>query len=220
MGSSTENSAFGPARNPSTRHGSRAVPAGAARRRSPPASPRSASAATPGIDPPAGGAVRGRRVKPTYGVVSRMGLVAFASSLDQIGPFATTVADAALALEVIGGHDPATPRRSAPAPTCAVLDDGVEGLRGADHRPSRRRRPRRRRAGRCRLRRPQRRRGEDRRRRGAGVHLRADGLLPRRPVEASSNLARYDGVRYGLRAPPPTPTRCTWPPGRPASATR
>ena len=70
-------------------------------------------------------------MKPTYGVVSRMGLVAFASSLDQIGPFATTVADAALALEVIGGHDPgdstSIPR---PAPNLrSVLDDGVEGLR-------------------------------------------------------------------------------------------
>ena len=70
-------------------------------------------------------------MKPTYGVVSRLGLVAFASSLDQIGPFATTVADAALALEVIGGHDPgdstSIPR---PAPELrSVLDDGVEGLR-------------------------------------------------------------------------------------------
>ena len=45
-------------------------------------------------------------VKPTYGLVSRYGLIAFASSLDQIGPFATTVADAALLLDVIAGHDP------------------------------------------------------------------------------------------------------------------
>ena len=45
-------------------------------------------------------------MKPTYGVVSRYGLIAFASSLDQIGPFATTVAEAALGLEVVAGHDP------------------------------------------------------------------------------------------------------------------
>ena len=45
-------------------------------------------------------------MKPTYGTVSRYGLVAFASSLDQIGPLATTVADAALLFDVIGGHDP------------------------------------------------------------------------------------------------------------------
>ena len=70
-------------------------------------------------------------VKPTYGVVSRHGLVAFASSLDQIGPFATSVADAALVLEVIGGHDPSDSTsipRPAPA-VAATLGDGVEGVR-------------------------------------------------------------------------------------------
>ena len=69
-------------------------------------------------------------VKPTYGAVSRYGLVA-ASSLDQVGPFTTTVADAALALEVIGGHDPMdTTSIPEPAPSLVeVLDCGVEGLR-------------------------------------------------------------------------------------------
>ncbi len=70
-------------------------------------------------------------VKPTYGVVSRYGLIAFASSLDQIGPFAATVEDAALLLEAIGGHDPCDSTsidRPAPA-LVAGLDDGVSGLR-------------------------------------------------------------------------------------------
>jgi len=70
-------------------------------------------------------------MKPTYGAVSRYGLVAFASSLDQIGPFATTVADAALLLEVIGGHDPAdSTSLDGPAPAArSRLGEGVDGLR-------------------------------------------------------------------------------------------
>jgi aspartyl-tRNA(Asn)/glutamyl-tRNA(Gln) amidotransferase subunit A len=143
-------------------------------------------------------------VKPTYEVVSRMGLVAFASSLDQIGPFATTVADAALALEVIGGHDPgdstSIPR---PAPNLrAVLDDGVEGLRvgritdlpaGAD------------------LDVVERVDAAFDALNDAGAKI-VDVEVPAftygltayylvAPSEASSNLARYDGVRYGLRVP-------------------
>jgi aspartyl-tRNA(Asn)/glutamyl-tRNA(Gln) amidotransferase subunit A len=205
MGSSTENSAFGPTRNP---HDPTRVPGGS--------SGGSAAAVAAGFAPIAlgsdtGGSVRQPAslcgvvgVKPTYGAVSRYGLVAFASSLDQIGPLAGNVADAAAVLEVIGGHD-ASDSTSIPdaAPSLlAGLDDGVAGLRVgivenmtdvAGVEPSVRASVN---AAAAAL-------------ESAGAKL-EDVALPSSaygisayyliaPAEASSNLARYDGVRYGLR---------------------
>jgi aspartyl-tRNA(Asn)/glutamyl-tRNA(Gln) amidotransferase subunit A len=205
MGSSTENSAFGPTRNP---HDPTRVPGGS--------SGGSAAAVAAGfaslaLGSDTGGSIRQPAalcgvvgVKPTYGAVSRYGLIAFASSLDQIGPFAATVADAALLMEVIGGHDPADSTSiNAPAPPLTEqLTRGVDGLRvgivqellnGIDPDVA------------------------------ARVSQAADALsaagakvdeasVPAAvyglsayyliaPAEASSNLARYDGVRYGMRVP-------------------
>jgi aspartyl-tRNA(Asn)/glutamyl-tRNA(Gln) amidotransferase subunit A len=135
-------------------------------------------------------------------MVSRYGLIAFASSLDQIGPLATTVADAAACLEAIAGHDPMDATSlDEPAPrVVAALDDGVDGARvglvaelldgaapdvvvAVERAASALE--------------------------AAGAHV-AELTLPElrlglsayyliAPAEASSNLARYDGVRYGLR---------------------
>ena len=203
MGSSTENSAFGPTRNP--RDPTR-VPGGS--------SGGSAAAVAAGFAPLAigsdtGGSIRQPAslcgvvgMKPTYGVVSRYGLVALASSLDQIGPFSATVEDAATLLEVIAGHDPRdSTSLDRPAPSVvAEVNKGVEGLRVGVVRelldgvaPDV----------------------------AARVHEAVDALtgagakvdeasVPAavygltayyliQPAEASSNLARYDGVRYGLR---------------------
>jgi aspartyl-tRNA(Asn)/glutamyl-tRNA(Gln) amidotransferase subunit A len=143
-------------------------------------------------------------VKPTYGLVSRYGLIAFASSLDQIGPFATSVADAALLLDVIAGHDPldSTSIAGAPAPVSPVLEHGVEGLRvaivdelveGDGFQPEvlaavdqAARALEKGGATVDRVSVP-----------SARYGLSAYYLIA--PAEASSNLARYDGVRYGLR---------------------
>ncbi len=203
MGSSTENSAFGPTRNPrdTTR-----VPGGS--------SGGSAAAVAAGFAPLAlgsdtGGSIRQPAalcgvvgMKPTYGTVSRYGLVAFASSLDQIGPLATSVADAALLFDVIGGHDPLdSTSLHRPTPRVrSVLEEGVDGLRVGvltelldGVAPD-----------------------VVARVREAAEALAAAGALVEEvsvpevtlglsayyliaPGEASSNLARYDGVRYGLR---------------------
>jgi aspartyl-tRNA(Asn)/glutamyl-tRNA(Gln) amidotransferase subunit A len=207
MGSSTENSAFGPTRNPLD---TSRVPGGS--------SGGSAAAVAAGFAALAfgsdtGGSIRQPAalcgvigIKPTYGRVSRYGLVAFASSLDQIGPFTHTVADAALALQVVSGHDP-NDSTSIPEPLpdySSVLDRGVAGLRvgritdlpqGADPDVVERTEQA----------------FESLAAAGATI---VDVEVPAftygltayyiiAPAEASSNLARYDGVRYGLRVEAP-----------------
>ena len=205
MGSSTENSAFGPTRNP---HDLSRVPGGSSGGS---AAAVAAGFASVALGSDTGGSVRQPAslcgvvgVKPTYGAVSRYGLIAFASSLDQVGPFASSVSDAALLLEVIGGHD-SCDSTSIAQPAPSLLDDlerGVEGLRigivteltDTDGiQPDVK----------------------------AAVETAANALTDAgaktervsvpstmyvlsayyliAPAEASSNLARYDGVRYGLR---------------------
>jgi aspartyl-tRNA(Asn)/glutamyl-tRNA(Gln) amidotransferase subunit A len=203
MGSSTENSAFGPTKNP---WDIGRVPGGS--------SGGSAAVVASGSVPLAlgsdtGGSIRQPAafcgvvgVKPTYGLVSRYGLIAFASSLDQVGPFAGTVADAGLLLETIAGHDPAdSTSLDVPVPELSrAIAAGVDDLRigiieefldGAS---------------------PKTREAVEQAAAvlatsGAKVATVSipellDGLAAYyliAPAEASSNLSRYDGVRYGLR---------------------
>ncbi len=204
MGSSNENSAFGPVHNP---WNLAMVPGGS--------SGGSAAAVAAGeavwaLGTDTGGSVRQPAslcgvvgLKPTYGLISRYGLIAFASSLDTIGTFTRSVRDAALLLSCIAGKDPmdATSLDTAPRDYTEGIGDGISGLRF----------------------------GVVREAFGEGVEPgvrasveaavdRLEGLgasagevsLPHAdyalsayyliaPSEASSNLARYDGVRYGLR---------------------
>ncbi len=136
MGSSTENSAYGPSRNPwdLTR-----IPGGSGGGS---AAALAAFEAPLAIGTDTGGSIRQPAAvtgtvgtKPTYGGVSRYGVVALASSLDQVGPCARTVLDTALLHEVIAGHDPRD-STSIPTPVPAVVDavrrgrtDGVAGMR-------------------------------------------------------------------------------------------
>ncbi|MEN8181979.1 MAG: Asp-tRNA(Asn)/Glu-tRNA(Gln) amidotransferase subunit GatA [Myxococcota bacterium] len=206
MGSSTEHSVHGPTRNPWDPERS---PGGS--------SGGPAVAVAAGIVPAAlgsdtGGSIRQPAaftgivgLKPTYGRVSRYGLVAFASSLDQIGPLAKSAEDCALLLQAVAGHDPRD-STSLPAPVPAyseALDGDVSGLvvglpreyfgeEGADPEVLERVREAARELER------------------AGAKTR-EVSLPRTSsavatyyliatAEASSNLARYDGVRFGHRA--------------------
>jgi aspartyl-tRNA(Asn)/glutamyl-tRNA(Gln) amidotransferase subunit A len=206
MGSSNENSAYGPVRNP---HDTERVPGGSSGG-SAAAVAAGMALATLGTD--TGGSIRQPAsfcgvvgVLPTYGRVSRYGLIAFASSLDRIGPFAASVRDAALVLGVIAGHDPLDATSSVePVPDyTAEIDRGVSGMRlgvpaeyfaeGLD---------------------PQVRSAVEttiERLRAAGAEIVPISLPHTRyavptyyviaTAEASANLARFDGVRYGYRAP-------------------
>ena len=206
MGSSTENSGFGPSRNP---WDPARVPGGS--------SGGSAAAVAGGLAPWALGSDTGGSIKqpaslcgivglrPTYGTVSRYGIVAFASSLDQVGPLTKTVRDCALLYRIIAGHDPCdttTVELSAPVeipdatdlkglriglPRQLIEAEGIEtGVRaavdaaivlceelGAE-------------VERCEL--------------PLSVEYGLACYYLIAPAEASSNLARYDGVRYGRRS--------------------
>jgi aspartyl-tRNA(Asn)/glutamyl-tRNA(Gln) amidotransferase subunit A len=209
MGSSTENSAFGPTRNP---WDPSRVPGGSS---GGPAAAVAAGLGTLGLGSDTGGSIRQPAgfcgvvgLKPTYGRVSRYGLIAFASSLDQIGPFTRTVEDAAIVMSAIAGHDPAD-STSAPLPVPdyrAGLGGDLRGTRvgvAAEYSVE----------------------GME-----SGVQAAVEAavgqlaelgaeLVPvslphtkyalasyyiTAPAEASANLARYDGVKFGLAVEAPT----------------
>jgi aspartyl-tRNA(Asn)/glutamyl-tRNA(Gln) amidotransferase subunit A len=208
MGSSTENSALQTTRNP---HDPQRIPGGSSGGSAAAVADRTAVAAL-GSD--TGGSIRQPAshcgvvgLKPSYGRVSRYGLVAFASSLDQIGPLTQTVEDAALILQAIAGHDPLDSTcLDVPVPDYLTgLRDGVHGMKlgvpneyfgdGIDS-------------------------GVRRQVEAAIQRLAAQGAeivpisLPHTehavatyyviaPAEASSNLSRFDGIRYGHRTANP-----------------
>lgn len=205
MGSSTENSAFGPTRNP---WNPERVPGGS--------SGGSAAAVAAGVVPLAlgsdtGGSIRQPAalcgvcgLKPTYGRVSRYGLIAFASSLDQVGPLGRDARDLAMVMDVLAGHDPrdSTSVESEPCGHLRELEREekgtiglprecfTEGLQGVVHDAVMEAARHFERLG-YRLREvslPH-----------IGYALPAYYLIA--PAEASSNLARYDGARYGRRSP-------------------
>jgi aspartyl-tRNA(Asn)/glutamyl-tRNA(Gln) amidotransferase subunit A len=206
MGSSTENSAYGPTRNP---WDPERVPGGS--------SGGSAAAVAAGLAPWALGTDTGGSVKqpaalcgvvglrPTYGSVSRYGIVAFASSLDQVGPLTRTVRDCALLYRIVAGKDPCDS-------TTVELPSAVEIPQGNDLKG-------------VRIGVPRELNQAEGIERGVSEKVNAaiglaeelgaeveEARLPRSvdyglpcyylvaPAEASSNLARYDGVRYGYRA--------------------
>jgi aspartyl-tRNA(Asn)/glutamyl-tRNA(Gln) amidotransferase subunit A len=206
MGSSNENSAYAPVRNPAATD---RVPGGSSGGS---AAAVAAELAVAALGTDTGGSIRQPGsfcgvpgLMPTYGRVSRYGLVAFASSLDKIGPFTRNIADAAAVMGVIAGHDP-NDSTSAAVPVenyASAIDKPAKGLRigvpedyfGEGLDP------------------------EVKEKVEAGIALLERQGCKRIPLhmphtdyaiaayyiiataEASSNLARYDGVRYGLRVP-------------------
>ena len=208
MGSSNETSIFGPSVNPWSKTDGSNLSSGGSSGGS--ASSVAAGAALMSLGTDTGGSIRQPAafcgvvgLKPTYGRCSRWGIVAFASSLDQAGPFTRTVEDSALIFSAMAGHDPKD-STSAPfeAPNFSeVVHSGIEGLRigipaeyyvdGMDSDISELWKK-----GRAWL-------------EQAGAKI-VDMNLPHTkyalpcyyiiaPAEASSNLARYDGVKYGKR---------------------
>ena len=205
MGSSNENSAFGPTRNPWDLD---RVPGGSSGGS---AAAVAAEECLGAFGTDTGGSIRLPAsycgvvgLKPTYGRCSRFGVIAYASSLDQVGPFARTARDAASLLQVVAGHDPrdsTSASREVPNYASALSGDlqgvrvgvpseyFVDGLAPSVERATREA-------------------IDVLRARGAQI---VDVSLPHTPyavatyyligtAEASSNLARYDGVKYGLRA--------------------